>query len=91
MTKLKPIPEFKNEDEEFEFWSTCDFTEYLDPNGWKRGSSKDEPALSETFRIPPEMIPLVQRLSHERKVDIQEMIRQLLAAGIKQQRPQPGA
>jgi len=27
--KLKKIPEFKNEEEEFEFWSTHDFTEYL--------------------------------------------------------------
>lgn len=91
MKKLKPIPEFKNEDEEFEFWSTCDFTEYLDPKGWKRHSSAEEHSLNETFRIPPEMVPQVQRLSRERKIDVQELVRQLLAAGLKQQRPQPGA
>ncbi len=28
--KLKPIPNFKNEDEEFEFWSTHDTTDYFD-------------------------------------------------------------
>jgi hypothetical protein len=30
MSKLKKIPEFKNEKEEFEFWSTHDSTEYID-------------------------------------------------------------
>lgn len=28
--KLKLIPKFKNEDEEFEFWSTHDSTDYVD-------------------------------------------------------------
>ncbi len=28
--KLKPIPDFKSEDEEFEFWSSHDSTEYID-------------------------------------------------------------
>lgn len=27
---MKPIPEFKNEDEEREFWATHDVTEYFD-------------------------------------------------------------
>jgi len=27
---MKKIPEFKNEDEEFEFWSKADSTEYVD-------------------------------------------------------------
>ena len=30
---MKKVPEFKNEDEEFEFWSTADSTEYVD---WSR-------------------------------------------------------
>lgn len=28
--KLLPIPEFKSEDEEFEFWSSHDTTDYFD-------------------------------------------------------------
>jgi len=28
--KLKPIPEFKNEQEEKEFWETHDSTDYVD-------------------------------------------------------------
>ena len=30
MKKLKPIPYFKNEDEERDFWATHDSTEYVD-------------------------------------------------------------
>ena len=30
MSKLKPIPQFKNEDAEREFWATRDTTEYFD-------------------------------------------------------------
>lgn len=30
MKKLKKIPEFKNENEEAEFWSAHDSTEYID-------------------------------------------------------------
>ena len=30
MKKLKLIPQFKNEDEEAEFWSTHDSTDYID-------------------------------------------------------------
>jgi len=28
--KIKPIPKFKNEDEEREFWATHDLTDYFD-------------------------------------------------------------
>jgi thiol:disulfide interchange protein len=33
---MKKVPEFKNEDEEFEFWSTADSTEYADWSQAKR-------------------------------------------------------
>ena len=37
MNKLKNIPKFKNEDEEFEFWQKADSTEYFDYSKAKRG------------------------------------------------------
>ncbi len=90
MKKLKPIPDFKTEDEEFEFWSTHDFTDYLDP---EKFVLKDPPMVPKTlsFSAPAEMEQEVKRLSKERKVNIEEMVRQLVAAGLKQQRVQPGA
>jgi hypothetical protein len=34
---MKQIPEFKNEDDEREFWATADSTEYVDrPSGQRR-------------------------------------------------------
>ena len=35
MKKLKEVPTFKSEEEEFEFWSTHDSTEYVD---WSRAA-----------------------------------------------------
>jgi hypothetical protein len=93
MTKLKSIPEFKNEDEEFEFWSKADSTEYLDPAGWCRvpppSIASNEDAVF--LRMPHSLTQEVERLSREKKISIEEMVRQLVAAGLKQQRVQPGA
>jgi hypothetical protein len=91
--KLKPIPEFKSEDEEFEFWSTHDSTEYLDPDGWRRVAAPMVPKTPGLLSliIPPEIEREIQRLSRERKIDVHEMARQLLASGLKQQGLQPGA
>ena len=35
-SRLKKVPRFKNEREEFEFWSTHDSTEYIDYSKAKR-------------------------------------------------------
>ncbi|HET6402984.1 MAG TPA: CopG family antitoxin [Candidatus Kapabacteria bacterium] len=93
MSKLKPIPEFINEDEEFEFWSMADSTEYLDPAGWRRvpppiiAGGEDAVFL----RMPHALTEEVERLSREKKMSVEEMVRQLVAAGLKQQGLQPGA
>ncbi len=91
MKKLKAIPEFKTEDEEFEFWSSVEnIFDYLDADKFVQ---KDPPMVPKTlsFSAPAEMELEVKRLSKERKVDVPEMVRQLVAAGLKQQRIQPGA
>jgi CopG antitoxin of type II toxin-antitoxin system len=45
---LLPIPEFKTEDEEFEFWSTHDTTDYLD---WSNVRRVEFPNLKRTEDI----------------------------------------
>jgi hypothetical protein len=90
MKKLKPIPDLKTEDEEFEFWSSVEnIFDYLDPDKFVL---KDPPMVPKTlsFSAPADMEQEVKRLSKERKVNIDEMVRQLVAAGLKQQRVQPG-
>jgi len=90
--ELKPIPEFKSEDEEFEFWSTIDNVfDYVDADSFTRvpplAASKD----FVLHQLLAGMTDQVERLSRERKLTIEEMVRQLVAAGLKQQGLQPGA
>lgn len=55
MKKLKKIPKFKNEDEEFEFWSTHDSTDYID---WSKAQHVSFPNLKMT---PRSVIKKLQR------------------------------
>jgi hypothetical protein len=91
--KLKAIPEFKNEDEEFEFWSTHDFTDYIDPKSWKRVPAPMVPKTKGlvSFEMTPEITKQVNRLSEEQKMRIEDVINQLLAAGLKQHGLRPSA
>ena len=93
MKELKRIPEFKNEDEEFEFWSTADSTEYLDPVGWRQVpppsiAGNDDAVF---LRMPHSLTQEVERLSREKKITLDEMVLQLVAAGLKQNGLQPAA
>jgi len=93
MKKLKEIPKFQNEDEEFEFWSTHSFSDYLDPKKWKQVAPPMTPKTHDAvfLRMPHKMSLEVERLSKEKHVTVEEIARELLAAGLKQQRLQPGA
>ena len=93
MKQLKEIPKFENEDQEREFWSNHSFTDYIDPKSWKRGAPITTAEVNEAAmrRVLADMSPEVERLSREKQMTIEEMVRQLVAAGLKQQRPQPGA
>jgi hypothetical protein len=89
MKQLNELPKFNNEDEEREFWTTHSFLDYYDIKKFQR-----VPPAGQVHRdlvLPLELDREVERLSRDRNVDVQEMIRQLLAAGLKQQRLQPGA
>jgi hypothetical protein len=91
MKKLKVLPKFKNEDEERDFWSTHSFLDYYDMKKFKRMppplASKD----GVLHQVLAGMSTQVERLSREKKMSVEEMVRQLVAAGLKQQGLQPGA
>jgi hypothetical protein len=48
--KQKPIPEFKNEAEEREFWAENDSTEYID---WSTAETVTLPELHPTLKPNP--------------------------------------
>ncbi len=50
MKTFKPIPRFKTEDEEREFWATHDSTEYID---WSKAQRVRFPNLKRTNFTPP--------------------------------------
>ncbi len=53
MKKLKEIPRFDSEDEEREFWSTHDSTDYVD---WSKATKAEFPNLPKnTVTIPVEI------------------------------------
>ena len=76
----KPLPEFKDEDEEREFWATHDSTEYVD---WDRAQSTVFPELKPTtkiisLRMPESMLNELKMLAHKRDVPYQSLIKVFL-------------
>jgi len=81
MKKLKKIPEFKTEAEEFEFWATHDSTEYLDLS---KAKSAMFPNLKPSSRSVPIRFPLpllerIKNLANKRHVPYQSLLKMFLA------------
>lgn len=82
--KLKPIPKFKSEKEERDFWQRVDSTEYVD---WSRAERVQFPNLKLTsrpitIRLPQSLIDQIKIKAHRRDVPYQSLIKQILFEGI---------
>ena len=85
MKKLKPIPYFKSEAEEREFWQTHDSTEYVDWSKAKRGVVFPNLKLTTkpiTIRLPAGLIDRVKIEAHKMDVPYQSLIKQFIFKGI---------
>ena len=87
MKTLKRIPKFKNEDEEREFWSTHDSTEYVD---WSKAKKVTFPNLkpsvkSISLRLPKAMLDELKTLANKRDVPYQSLMKIFLAERIGQE------
>jgi len=81
MKKLKPIPQFKNEDDEAEFWGTHDSTEYID---WSKAVHVEFPNLkpttkSITLRLPVMLLNKIRRIANKQDVPYQSLMKIFLA------------
>ena len=85
MKKLKTIPKFKDEAEEFAFWSTHDSTEYVD-------FDKLEPVhfpnlkpseYSNLFSLDPAIAKKVHRLAKEKAIPSSKLLEQFVKQGLK--------
>lgn len=79
--KMKPVPKFKSEAEEREFWETHDSTEYLD---WSKAERVRFPNLklstqSISLRLPISLLEQIKIEANKRDVPYQSLIKVWLA------------
>jgi predicted DNA binding CopG/RHH family protein len=83
----KPIPEFKNEEEERQFWATHDSSDYLD---WRQAKRVVFPNLKPStktisLRLPEFMLDEIRQLANKRDVPYQSLIKTYLRERIDQE------
>jgi predicted DNA binding CopG/RHH family protein len=87
----KRIPEFKNEDEERQFWATHDSADYLD---WSQAGRAIFPLLKPTtraisLRLPQSMLDELRQMANQRDVPYQSLIKVFLRERMDQEHQAP--
>ena len=87
LKNLKPIPEFKNEDEEREFWSTHDSTDYVD---WSKARRVIFPNLKLTkrpisLRVTTSLLAKVKVVANKKDMPYQTLMKQYIAKGVEEE------
>jgi len=85
MKKIKrKIPNFKNEDQEREFWATHSPLDYFNSKRFKRGSFPNlKPSLkSISIRLPEDLLGELKTLANKRDVPYQSLAKLFLARQI---------
>jgi predicted DNA binding CopG/RHH family protein len=85
---LKPLPKFKNEKEETEFWSSHDSAEYIDYAKAKRAAFPHLKPSTRTIsiRLPESLIEHIKQLANKRDVPYQSLIKIFLAEKVVEKR-----
>lgn len=83
----KPIPRFKNEDAEREFWASHDSTDFID---WRKAGRATLPNLkpsSQTIslRLPKPMLARLKQLANKRDVPYQSLLKMFVADRLKRE------
>ncbi len=87
MNKFKTVPDFKDEDEEREFWANADSMEYLD---WKNSAKVTFPNLKPStktisLRLPEFILDELKMIAHKKDVPYQSLIKIFLKERIDQE------
>ncbi|MEZ4748221.1 MAG: BrnA antitoxin family protein [Calditrichia bacterium] len=77
MSKLKKIPDFKDEDEERAFWASADSAEYIN---WKTSKQVVFPNLKPStktisLRLPEDLLDEIKMVANKRDVPYQSLIK----------------
>lgn len=75
--KLKPIPVFKNERAEAEFWASHDSTQYID---WSKATEVEFPNLKPTtktitLRLSVSLLNKIKRIANKKDVPYQSLMK----------------
>jgi len=83
----KRIPEFRNEDEEREFWASHDSTEYINWNQTEKITlSRLKPSVRKiSLRLPESMLEELKLLANKRDVPYQSLLKIFLAERIEKE------
>ena len=84
MKKQKKPVHFKNEEEEFEFWSKADSVDYIDRRTIGRGHFPNLKPSSKviSLRLPAPLLERVKVKAHKARVPYQSLIKILIAKGV---------
>lgn len=87
MSDLKKIPDFKNPEEEAEFWDTHDSAEYVD---WSQAKKTVFPYLkssteSISLRLPSSLLARIKVLANEKDVPYQSLMKVYLSDQVKRE------
>lgn len=85
--KIDPIPRFKNEDEEREFWANHDSTDYLDQfKPVKLDLSDLKPSTeSISLRLPSFLLERIKQIANFKDVPYQSLMKIFLAEKVKEE------
>jgi predicted DNA binding CopG/RHH family protein len=86
--KLKPIPQFRSDEEAGEFWMTHDTTEYLDWSKVRRVrfSNLRPSTATISLRLPQRLLEELRTLANERDVPYQSLLKVYLAERVAKER-----
>lgn len=87
MKKLKQIPNFKNEDEEREFWATHDSTDYVD---WAKAEnvifSNLKPSTeSISLRLPSYLLARIKEIANKKDIPYQSLMKMFISEKMNQE------
>ncbi|HUY84992.1 MAG TPA: BrnA antitoxin family protein [Candidatus Dormibacteraeota bacterium] len=87
MKKLKTIPDFKNDEEEAEFWDTHSTADYID---WSKAEETIFPNLklsteSISMRLPAPLLAHIKSQANEKGVPYQSLMKVYLSEKVDEQ------
>ncbi len=82
---LKPIPRFKSEDEERDFWATADTSEYFD---WSKARHVIFPNLKPSkrpisLRVTNILLAKVKAVANKKDMPYQTLMKQYISEGVE--------